>query len=76
MARTSKIAWETYKEQLLALKAEGKTLAQISAVLHEKLGTTVTAARLSQIFTGWKEQEDVKRNEELGKSLFEGQNAS
>lgn len=54
MARKPKLDWELYKEQLLQLKSEGKSLTDIQKVLYEKTGVSITNARLSQIFTGWK----------------------
>lgn len=53
MARTPRIDWEAYKEQLIELR-KTKTLSEIAAVLQEKVGTTVTPARLSQLFTQWR----------------------
>lgn len=68
MARTPKINWEAYKDQLLVLRhGERKTLHAIAGILQEKFGTTVTTARLSQIFTGWSKEfnQDLKEKQEL-----------
>ena len=51
--RTSKLDWELYKEQLLAMKSEGKSLTDINKVLFEKLGFCYSNARLSQKFKEW-----------------------
>lgn len=53
--RKPKVDWELYKEQLLQLRAEGKSLNDVCRVLHEKLGVSVTAARVSQVLSGWKQ---------------------
>jgi hypothetical protein len=54
--RPQTIDWELYKEQLLQLRAEGKSLTDVNKVLYEKLGKCVTNARLSQIFKQWREE--------------------
>ena len=51
--RTSKLDWELYKEQLLAMRTEGKSLTDINKVLFEKLGYCYSNARLSQKFKEW-----------------------
>lgn len=56
MARKPKLDWEAYKDQLLQLRAEKKSLTDINAILYEKTGVSVTNARLSQIFTQWARQ--------------------
>lgn len=53
--RKPTIPWEAYKEQLLELKyKEKKSLTEINKILAEKLGKSVTNARLSQIYKQWK----------------------
>ena len=59
MARTSKIDWEAYKDQLITLKEEGKSLTAINAVLHERLGISFTNARLSQKFKEWRGERNI-----------------
>ena len=59
MARTSKIDWEAYKDQLITLKEEGKSLTAINAVLNERLGISFTNARLSQKFKEWRGESNI-----------------
>jgi len=57
--RTPKLDWTALKPLLENLKyGQGKSLTEISAYLSENYGKTVTAARLSQIFSGYKRQEN------------------
>ncbi len=68
MSRRSRVDWEAYKEQLIELRyVQGKSLNEINQVLHEKLGVSFTAARISQVFSNWKKekQEDVANVEEV-----------
>ena len=74
MGRKSKLDWELYKPQLLQARADGRSLTSICKVLYEKLGVTITAARLSQKLTEWKKQagpDVVITNEELEQRLNE-----
>jgi hypothetical protein len=71
MARKATIDWEAYKEQLLIMRGEGNTLNMIAATLYDKLGHTVTSARLSQVFSGWARQfnADLAEKEQLRKEI-------
>ena len=54
--RTPKFDWEAHKDQLLELRyTQGKSLNEISKIVYEKTGIAYTAARVSQVFKGWKE---------------------
>lgn len=59
--RKPKIDWELYKPQIEELRSQGKSLNQVCAILYEKLGTTVTAARLSQVLSSWRIKETSER---------------
>lgn len=62
--RTPKLDWEALKPLLYNLKYERKlSLTEINTYLHEQYGKHVTNARLSQIFTGWKFQDEANINE-------------
>lgn len=55
--RKPTIDWEAYREQLCSLRYEQKkSLTDINKILFEQLGRCVTNARLSQVFTGWKNE--------------------
>jgi hypothetical protein len=54
--RPQTIDWGLYKEQLLEMKAAGKSLTEINKILYEKLGKCVTNARLSQVFKHYREE--------------------
>lgn len=72
MARKAKLDWEVYREQLCQLKySEGKSLTAICKILHEKLGVSITAARLSQKFTEWRIEQANREisTEELERKL-------
>lgn len=70
MARTPKLDWELYKSQLLQLRSEGKSLTDVQKVLFEKTGVSITNARLSQIFTAWKNIDAViNSNAEVDKRM-------
>ena len=60
--RKPRIDWELYRPQIETLRAEGKSLTQVCAILYEKLGTTVTAARLSQVLKTWRPVEIKQEN--------------
>lgn len=61
MSRKPRIDWEAYREQLETLRyTEKKSLTEINRILQEKFGTSVTNARLSQVFSGWKTTEILK----------------
>ena len=66
--RTPSIPWEVYREQLIQLKyVEKKSLSEINKILFEKLGKSVTNARLSQVFTAWRDEEEaIKINQGAG----------
>lgn len=53
MARPAKLDWELYKDQLLQLKKDGKSLTEINKILYEKIGVGFSNARISQKFTQW-----------------------
>ena len=53
--RTPKFDWEAHKDQLLELRyTQGKSLNEITKIVYEKTGIAYTAARVSQVFKGWK----------------------
>lgn len=52
--RKPKIDWELYRPQIEQLRKEGKSLNDVCRVLYEKLGVSVTAARVSQVLSQWK----------------------
>lgn len=61
MGRRAKLNWEVYKDQLITLKyGEGKSLTEINKILFTKLGFCFTNARLSQKFTEWSREQEVK----------------
>ena len=76
--RKPKIDWELYRPQIEELRSQGKSLNQVCAILYEKLGTTVTAARLSQVLTKWKDGAGVviKPTDEGEMFFREGTNAN
>jgi hypothetical protein len=57
--RPQTIDWGLYKEQLLEMKAAGKSLTEINKILYEKLGKCVTNARLSQVFKRFKLEKEA-----------------
>lgn len=61
--RKPTIDWEAYREQLCSLRYEQKkSLTDINKILYEQLGRCVTNARLSQVFTGWKNEVTLTGN--------------
>ena len=54
--RTPRLDWRALRPMLENLKyGQGKSLNDVSKYLYETYGTTVTAARLSQIYKSFKE---------------------
>lgn len=63
--RTPKLPWEKLKDELIDLKyGQGMSLTKINAYLYEKYGKAVTNARLSQIYTSWKQAPGIGLVEE------------
>jgi hypothetical protein len=61
--RKPKFDWPALRPMMENLKyGQNKSLSQIAVYLHENYGKTVTQARLSQIYTGWKNGEQVNAN--------------
>ena len=55
--RTPTIPWEVEKIKLLDFRARGFSYKKVSEYLYATYGRTVTQARLSQVFNGWKNEE-------------------
>lgn len=68
--KTPRLDWEALKPLLLNLKYERHlSLTEINTYLHEQYGKHVTNARLSQIFTNWRYQDEALKNEQRSESL-------
>jgi hypothetical protein len=66
MARKAKLNWEVYREQLVELRyVQRKSLTDINKILFDKLGFCFTNARLSQIFSQWKDERSAISDAEL-----------
>lgn len=63
--RKAKVDWELYKDQLQQLRSEGKSLTELCEVVYEKLGVSITAARVSQVLASWKQEQQVVIREEI-----------
>lgn len=72
--RTPKLDWKALRPLMENLKyVQGKSLTEVSQYLFDNYGKTVTAARLSQIYSGWREEIQAEQNEQRGRELIEEQ---
>jgi hypothetical protein len=57
--RTPKLDWSVpaFKQELLDLRKAGKSLTDVNKHLYEKYGISFTNARLSQVFSAYKKQD-------------------
>ena len=54
--RKPRIDWELYKEQLCELRYnEKKSLTEVNKIIFDKFGVSFSNARLSQVFSSWKQ---------------------
>jgi hypothetical protein len=62
--RTPTIPWDVEKQKLLEFRQRGLSYGDINKYLHATYGHSVTQARLSQVFTGWRKEilADVDRS--------------